>query len=200
MKIDLAVVDPENNSHISIFEGGSAKDSIYVHYDAINPLPIWNYIENDNGLKHLSAAYKKAYSHREMEEMVQLILAGEFEGKHLDLHTNCIEFLSSRYTENFNVYFINLFGAYVCINDLILGTDKRFKRKFYYANNFPKLALNGELDTYPWDVFIPNYHKMLEDEQIIAKETFDIDKWRAEQAEFYKKVSDLLPVDWMDDK
>lgn len=200
MKIDLATLDPENNSHISIFEGGTAKDSIYVHFGAINPLPIWNYIENVNGLNHLSKAYKKAYSHQEMEEIIGLTLAGEFEGKSLELHTNCIEFLSSRYAENFNVYFINMFGAYICINDLILNTDKRFKRKFFYANNFPKLALSGELDVYLWDVYIPNYYKMLEDERVIAKETFDLDKWRAEQDDFYKKVSDLLPIDWMEDK
>lgn len=29
MKIDLAVVDPENSSHISIFEGGSGRFGIY---------------------------------------------------------------------------------------------------------------------------------------------------------------------------
>lgn len=112
--------------NIEIVKRGTSGKTIFVHADSVG-FPL-NFATD-------------VLSYEEMKRKL-----ADF-GDKGEVRTYCYEFFDSRLTEEYTVIFINKHVIDICLNDLLLNIDPRFKRTYRYGNNFPKLAAAGEFDT-----------------------------------------------------
>lgn len=112
--------------NIEIVKRGTSGKTIFVHADSVG-FPL-NFSTD-------------VLSYEEMKRKL-----ADF-GDKGEVRTYCYEFFDSRLTEEYTVVFINKHVIDICLNDLLLNIDPRFKRTYRYGNNFPKLAAAGEFDT-----------------------------------------------------